>query len=112
MLDCPQCGNKMGWIGDNDTDKEGVYVTGMYCDDCKIEVNKAWGEGILLNGVLEVPSLSTVRLYETQKTYTIDCEKLNALDDVISVLRGMDIRYTNIEGNIPDYLKKYLKECD
>jgi hypothetical protein len=50
MLNCPECGKVMGWVGDNDTMDEDVYVTTMGCADCHIEVYKFWGDGLEKEG--------------------------------------------------------------
>jgi transcription elongation factor Elf1 len=45
MLKCPECNKEMMWSGDNEIDEE-VYITTMICNECDIEVNKFWGDGI------------------------------------------------------------------
>lgn len=46
MLNCPECGKEMGWVGDNDSMEEDVYETLMTCRDCHIDLIKYWGEGV------------------------------------------------------------------
>lgn len=45
MLNCPECGREMVWVGDSDMEED-VFSTLMTCRDCHIEVVKYWGDGV------------------------------------------------------------------
>jgi hypothetical protein len=49
---------------------------------------------------------------KTMRTYEVDYEKVQTLDDVINVLMGLNIRFVSAEEDIVPNMRKYLKESD
>lgn len=43
MYKCPECQEKMKWIGDNEDDNENSYSY-YTCDECRIDLFKYWGD--------------------------------------------------------------------
>ena len=56
--------------------------------------------------------IDAIKTMNTSKTYTLDINKIQTLEDVKKVLEGLDIQITVIEGTTNDRyekLKYYLK---
>jgi hypothetical protein len=118
MLNCPECGKKMGWMGDNDTMEDEVYETHMTCNDCHIDLFKMWGNGVKEVAELKLTddkvNIATLPYFipKPVKTFEVDYSKVETIDDIINVLIGMNIRYSACEEDIPYFFRRYLKECD
>lgn len=44
--------------------------------------------------------------------YEVDFDKVKTLDDVINILKGMNIRYYQHPEDVAEVLKPYLRESD
>lgn len=44
------------------------------------------------------------------KRYKIAYEKITSMEDFVSLLKGLDIRFTHLEGNIPEDFKEIIKK--
>lgn len=69
----------------------------------KTEDLRHWGE------TPETTTLPFLTMKEV-KLYEVDFDKVNNLNDVINILKGMNIKYYSHEEDISEVLKPYLKE--